>query len=72
MFCIVFRVLNAIFISVSLKSFVIFLISFPLYVKMAHFVFWCCGSLFIILLCFCVVLHLGLCYICCAVCFYGV
>jgi hypothetical protein len=54
MFCIVFRVLNAIFIPVSLKSFVTFLVSFPLYVQVAHFVFWCCGSLFLILcfLCF--------------------
>jgi hypothetical protein len=73
MFCIVFRVLNAIFISVSLKSFVACLVSFPLYVKVAHFVLGCCGSMFLILLCFCVVLCLGLCYICCCVvCFYGV
>jgi hypothetical protein len=70
MFCIVFRVLNAFFfISVSLWSFVIFLVYFPLYVKVVHFVFWCCGSVFLILLCFYVVLCRSLCYICCcAVC----
>jgi hypothetical protein len=45
MFCIVFLVWNAILIFVSLNSFVIFLVSFPLYVKMAHFPF-CCVSVF--------------------------
>jgi hypothetical protein len=44
MFCIVLRVLNVIFIAVSSKSFVIIFVSFPIYVKAARFVFWCCGS----------------------------
>jgi hypothetical protein len=39
MFCIVFCVLNVIFICISLSSFTIFLVSFPLYIRMAHFVF---------------------------------
>lgn len=50
MFCIIFCVQNATFIYVSLKSFVIFLVSLLLYVKVAHLVFWCCGSAY--LLCF--------------------
>jgi hypothetical protein len=44
MFCIVFRVRTAAFICVSVKSFVIFPVSLPLYVKVAHSVFRCCGS----------------------------
>jgi hypothetical protein len=44
MFCIVFCILNVIFIWVSLNNFVIFLVSFPLYVNVAHFGFCCCGS----------------------------
>jgi hypothetical protein len=39
MFCIVFRVRKTIFICLSLKSFAFFLVSFPLYVKIAHLVF---------------------------------
>jgi hypothetical protein len=50
-FCIVFRVLNAISIYVSLNSFVFFLVSFLLYVKVAHFVSRCCGSMSVS--CFC-------------------
>jgi hypothetical protein len=48
MFCVVLRVLNAVFtrIGVSVKSFVILLASFPVYVKVARFVFWRCGSVF--------------------------
>lgn len=38
-FCIVLRVLNAIFICVSLNNFVSLLVSFPLNVKVAHSVF---------------------------------
>jgi hypothetical protein len=34
----VFRVRNAIFIGVSLKSFVVFLVSLLLYVKVRHFI----------------------------------
>jgi hypothetical protein len=45
MFCIVFHVLNVI-IGISLKNFVNFYVSFPVYVKVAHFVFWCCGLVF--------------------------
>jgi hypothetical protein len=37
--CILFFVLNAIFTVVFRKIFVIFLVSFPIYVKVAHFVF---------------------------------
>jgi hypothetical protein len=36
--------MNATFIGVSLKSFVTLFVSFPMYVKVAHFIFWCCGS----------------------------
>jgi hypothetical protein len=43
LFCLVF----------SFKSFVILFLSFPLYVKAAHFTLWCCGSVF--LFCSCVV-----------------
>lgn len=46
-FCIVFHVLNDIFISVSLINFVIFSCFIPLYVKLAHFVFRYCGSVFV-------------------------
>jgi hypothetical protein len=46
MFCIVLRVLNDTFICVSLKSFVIFFVSLPMYMKVVHLVFWCCGSVF--------------------------
>jgi uncharacterized membrane protein len=53
MFCIVFRVLNAIFILVSLNRFVIFLVSFPIYVKVSHFSFWCCGSVLVFCFCLC-------------------
>jgi hypothetical protein len=49
-FCIVFRVLQAILMCVSLNSLVICLVSFPLYVNVARFIFSCCGSLFV--LCF--------------------
>jgi hypothetical protein len=56
-FCIVFRVLNVIFMCVPLISFVIFLLSFPLYVKMAHFVSRC-GS--IPIFCFCEASQLSL------------
>jgi hypothetical protein len=41
---VLYCVLNAIFICVSLNNFVISLVSFPLYVQVTHFVFWCCGS----------------------------
>jgi hypothetical protein len=51
MFCIVFRVLNAIFICVSLNNFVSLLVTLPLNVKVAHFVFRCCGSMSVF--CFC-------------------
>jgi hypothetical protein len=46
MFYIVFCVLNAIFICVSLKSFLILFVSYTVYLKVAHFVIWCCGSVF--------------------------
>jgi hypothetical protein len=51
MFCMVFFVLNAIFICVSLNSCVSFLVCFPWYVKVAHFSFNCCISVFSF--CFC-------------------
>jgi hypothetical protein len=38
LFCIVFCILNTIFFCISLNNFVIFLVSFPLYVKVVHFV----------------------------------
>jgi hypothetical protein len=44
-------VLNAVFICVSMNNFVIFLVSFPLYVKMDHVVFGCYGSVSVF--CFC-------------------
>jgi hypothetical protein len=47
MFCIMFSVLNIIFNCVSLNSFVIFLFSYPLYAKVARFVFRCCDSMFV-------------------------
>jgi hypothetical protein len=43
-FCIVFRILKAIFICMSLNNFITFLVSFPLYVKVAHSCFRCYGS----------------------------
>jgi hypothetical protein len=43
MFCIVFHVLNVIFIGISLKSFVNLYVFFS---NVAHFTFWCCGSMF--------------------------
>jgi hypothetical protein len=46
MCCIVFRVQKGIFICVSLKSFVIFLVSSPLYVKVVNFVSRCCEFTF--------------------------
>jgi hypothetical protein len=46
MFCMVFHVLNATFIGISLKSSVILFVSFRMYVKVAYFVLWCCGSVF--------------------------
>jgi hypothetical protein len=51
MFCNVFRILNTVLTCESLNSFVIFLVSFPLYVKVAHFVFRCFGSMSVF--CFC-------------------
>jgi hypothetical protein len=51
MFCIVFHVQNATFIGVSLKGFVIFFVSLLLYVKVAHLIFWCCRSVFMLCLC---------------------
>jgi hypothetical protein len=45
MFCIVFQVLNYIFIGVSLKSFVVLFISFPLYMKVTLY-FYCYGLVF--------------------------
>jgi hypothetical protein len=51
MFCFVFRVRNVTFIYVPLKSFIIFLVSLPLYVKVAHLIFWCCGSVFMLCSC---------------------
>jgi hypothetical protein len=42
MSCIVFCILNAIFM--SLNSFVSFIVSFSLYVKVDHFIFRCCGQ----------------------------
>jgi hypothetical protein len=45
MFCIVFCVLNAIFMCMSLNSFVIVLVSFLLYVKVVQFVFRCFASM---------------------------
>jgi hypothetical protein len=50
-FFIVFHILNAIFICVSFNGFVIFLLSFSLYVKVDHFVFWFCRSISVF--CFC-------------------
>jgi hypothetical protein len=52
-FCIVFRVLNVIFILVSLNNFVIFLVSFPLCVNVVHFGFRCCESVLLFCFCFC-------------------
>jgi hypothetical protein len=46
MFCTAFCILNATFVWVSLNSFFIFLVSFPLYEKAAHFVFRCCGAMY--------------------------
>jgi hypothetical protein len=40
---------KSIFICVSLNNFVIFLVYFPLYAKVAHFVFRCCGSVSVFL-----------------------
>jgi hypothetical protein len=51
MFYIVFRVRKAILICVSLKSYVIIFICLPLSVKVARLVFWCCGSMFLLCLC---------------------
>jgi hypothetical protein len=45
MLCTVFSVQNATFICVSLKSFVVFLVPLPLYVKVKHF-FPCCEFTF--------------------------
>lgn len=39
-------VVNAIFIVLSLKRFVIHSVSFPVCVKVAHFFVWCYGSMF--------------------------
>jgi hypothetical protein len=52
MFCFVFYVLNAIFIWMSLNNFVIFLISFLLYVNVAHLVvvLWVYVSILLFLL----------------------
>jgi hypothetical protein len=50
MFSIVFRALSAIFIYVFLKSSMIFLVSFPLYVKVALY-FRCCWSMYVFLFC---------------------
>jgi hypothetical protein len=51
MFCIVFCILNDIIIWVFLNSFVISHVSFPLYVKVANFVFHRCESMSVF--CFC-------------------
>jgi hypothetical protein len=51
MFCIVLRVLNAVFIYVSLSNFVMIILSFLLYVKVTHFDFRCCGSMSVFCLC---------------------
>jgi hypothetical protein len=56
MFFIAFLFRNAIFICVSLKSFVNVFVSFPLYVKITHLVFCC---LYVFLLC----LHLFGCHV---------
>jgi hypothetical protein len=67
MFCIVFLVLNVTSICV-LKRFVIFFVSFRLYVKIAYFDFWCCIHMF--LCCFkCLTLKFDYfhCYITCLV-----
>jgi hypothetical protein len=42
----VFLIRNAIFNCVSLKGFVIPFVSLPLYVKVDHFLFWCCEFAF--------------------------
>jgi hypothetical protein len=42
LFCIMFLVLNATFICVSLKSSVNLFVSLMLDIKVAHFVFWYC------------------------------
>jgi hypothetical protein len=50
-FCILFCIQTATFIRVLLKSLVVFLTSWPQYVKVAHFVSWCWGSVY--MFCFC-------------------
>jgi hypothetical protein len=50
LFCIVFLVFNANLICMSLTSFVIFIVSFPLYEKVTHFVSRCCGSMSVLCL----------------------
>jgi hypothetical protein len=52
--CFVFGML--LFIHVSLKFFVSFFVPLPVYVKVTHFVFWCCGSAFLLCLCWLVCL----------------
>jgi hypothetical protein len=64
MFCTVFSVLSAVFIGVSLNNFVVLLVSFPLYVKVAHFVFRCCGSVFLFVHVWWGVSWFGLCCVC--------
>jgi hypothetical protein len=49
-FCIVFHVPNATYVCVSSKSFIIFIVALSLYMKMADFVFWCCGLVFLLCL----------------------
>jgi hypothetical protein len=70
MFCIVFHVRNVTFVCVSLKIFALFFVFLPLCVKVAHLVFRCYGSVFMICSCWLGVSYLGLYYIyCCVACF---
>jgi hypothetical protein len=62
MFCTPFCVWKAIFICVYWKSFVIFLTSLPLYVKVDHFITWCCESVYVFCFCGPGCFLFGLCY----------
>jgi hypothetical protein len=50
-FCIVILVRNATFICASLRRFAIYFVSFPLCVKIFHFIFWFCRLVFLLCLC---------------------
>jgi hypothetical protein len=48
---IAFLLRDATFICAWIKSFVIFFVYFPLYLKITNFVFWCCRRVFLLCLC---------------------